>query len=509
METLEPDTTVSETALSLTSVTRQYGGTVALNNVSFELKAGEVHALVGENGAGKSTLIKMMTGAEFPNEGTVNFFGEDCTVQSARERRESGISAIYQELSIVPAMSALDNIFLDKPPRRGFFLDRRAMRAEFERLQTNLGVSFSPDALAGRLSIADRQVIEIMRAMRTKCRVLIMDEPTATLGPSEREKLFDLVADLRSAGTAVIYISHDLDEVIKLADRVSVLRNGNLVATGAVSDWTKEGMVTEMLGKKPEREKSTVSSPFLGTAMKVTNLSVPGRVSDINLEVQSGEIVGIAGLVGSGRTEILHALAGLDSTCSGRLEISSRDQSLPWTLAEAVKNRVCLVPEDRKEQGIVPLMSGWANVALTDLHAISRNGIVDAAKGRQRAAETTAPLAFDPARLDSPIGTLSGGNQQKLVIGKWLQRGPDVLLLDEPTRGVDIGARAEIYRAIRDQADSGLAVVLVSSDFEEIIEHADRIVVISRGRFVAEVPKIEATPKRILSLIFLSEESQP
>jgi ABC-type sugar transport system ATPase subunit len=495
-------------AVDIRSISKRFPGVIAISNVNFDAWTGEVHALVGENGAGKSTLIKLITGAERPDSGSIELFGSRLEHDGAFLRRRAGVAAIYQELMIVPAMSAAANVFLDNPPRSGFVIRRPGMRKAFDELSQRLGLTIDPDALAGSLSIADRQMLEIMRALTTRCRVMIMDEPTATLGPKEREKLFGVIGDLKQAGTAVIYISHDLDEVLRLADRISVMRDSTMVATDRRSEWTKDRMVTAMVGSKPIAGTSARPRPAeVKAALSVKALTVPGYVAGIDFVVGQGEIFGIAGLVGSGRTEILRALAGLDKAATAEIEIDGIKRALPKSPREAIANGVVLVPEDRKAQGFIPLLSGRSNIALTDLWKVSTGGVVSTARSRDLAQTVAAPIGFQPGRLDRAVGTLSGGNQQKLVIGKWLHRPLKVLLLDEPTRGVDIGAKAEIYKSIRRLAESGLAVILVSSELEELIEQADRIAALSRGTFVATLRGSEASVERLLSLIFAVEEA--
>jgi ABC-type sugar transport system ATPase subunit len=495
-------------ALNLKGVGKRFPGVVALDGVDLEVWRGEVHGLVGENGAGKSTLIKMVTGAEHPDTGRIDVFGTDALAQDIHHRRLAGVSAIYQELAIVPHLSAAANVFLHDPPQRRLLVDRKAMRRSFQQLADRLGVAISPDALASELSIADRQMIEIMRALATKCRLLIMDEPTATLGPTERSKLYDVIRDLSVQGVAILYVSHDLDEVLDLSSRISVMRGGRLVETAERGAWTKQRMVAAMIGHKPLPISRRTSVGTSHEILAVRDLVVPGRIDGINLTLNKGEVLGIAGLVGAGRTEILAALAGADSSASGWLTYDGKSGALPTSVRAAVQAGIVLVPEDRKRLGFVPLMAGWENVALTAMGRIARGGVVSKHNGTALAASSTSHLGFKSERLAQPVGTLSGGNQQKLVIGKWLHRRPRVLLLDEPTRGVDIGAKAEIYASVSRLADEGLSVILVSSELAEIVEQSDRVLVLARRRIVAELGSEEATVKRILSLIFSVEGTQ-
>ncbi|MGD9913483.1 MAG: sugar ABC transporter ATP-binding protein [Rhizobiaceae bacterium] len=501
----QPDTS-AVLALALKAVGKRFPGVVALDNVDLDVWSGEVHGLVGENGAGKSTLIKTITGAERPDTGEIRIFGDPARDQTIHDRRASGVSAIYQELTIVPHLSAAANVLLGNPPRRGLFVRRRALKEEFLALARRLGLSIDPDAPAGELSVADRQMIEIMRALATDCRVLIMDEPTATLGPAERAKLYEVVRELRMQGVAIIYISHDLDEVLELSDRISVMRAGRLVATDLREGWSKERMVGAMIGEKQLRPAPRSRRDASEELLRVEDLRVPGRIDGISFSVNKGEIVGIAGLVGAGRTEVLRAIAGADPSATGRLTLGGMASGLYANVRSAIRDGIVLVPEDRKRYGFVPLLSGVDNVALTDLAKVTGGtGVVRRYASSELAKGTTRALGFNPDRLGQPVGTLSGGNQQKLVIGKWLHRAPRLLLLDEPTRGVDIGAKAEIYASIRALADQGLSVILVSSELEEVAEQSDRVLVLARQGLVATLSREEATVERMLSLIFAVE----
>ena len=489
-------------------LSKRFPGVLALDAVDFELKAGEVHALVGENGAGKSTLIKMITGAETPDEGELWILGAEQIAGPNTVRRGAGVTAIYQELTIIPEITAVDNMFLGQVPHRGFLVRRQAMRDRFRDIARRLGVAIDPETRAGSLSIADQQMVEIMRALVAEHRVLIMDEPTASLGPAERAKLFDVIGDLRRGGGSIIYISHDLGEVLRLADRISVMRGGALIATAPVDRWTQASLVAAMVGdlRPPPARRDRAGTPR-PALLGVTSLSVPGRVADISFALREGEILGIAGLVGAGRTEILRAIAGAEPGATGRITLDGRERPLFRSARAAVRAGISLVPEDRKLQGIVPLLPGDANVVLTDLGSVSRWGFVQRRARRERAERVTGPLGFRPERLKPPIGTLSGGNQQKLVIGKCLHGEPRILLLDEPTRGIDIGAKAEIFASIRALAQRGMGVILVSSELEEVVAHADRVLVLAQGRLAAEYEAASASVEAILRRIFAVEKA--
>lgn len=473
-------------ALALKAVGKRFPGVVALDDVHLDVWSGEVHGLVGENGAGKSTLIKTITGAERPDSGDIEIFGQSAREQTIHDRRAAGISAIYQELTIVPHLSAAANVRLGNPPRRGLVVRRRALKQEFLTLAARLGLSIDPDAPAGELSVADRQMIEIMRSLVTDCRVLIMDEPTATLGPAERAKLYEVVRELRMQGVAIIYISHDLDEVLALSDRISVMRGGRLVATDQRPGWTKERMVGAMIGDKqlaPARKSQRGATEEL---LRVEKLTVPGRIDGIDFTLNKGEILGIAGLVGSGRTEILRAIAGADPSASGRIRFAGTASDLHPSVRSAIRDGIVLVPEDRKRYGFVPLLSGTDNVALTNLARVSGGaGVVRRRASSELARNATGELGFNPQRLGQPVGTLSGGNQQKLVIGKWLHRTPRVLLLDEPTAGLST-AETENVVALVKSLGRDVTVLVIEHDMDVAFEIGERFTIMSQGRVIAD-----------------------
>ncbi|MCB1486577.1 MAG: sugar ABC transporter ATP-binding protein [Bauldia sp.] len=488
--------------VSLRHVSKYFPGVVALRDVSIDFLPGEVHGLVGENGAGKSTLIKIITGAYRPDEGSVSLFGKDVADADPRTRQRAGVGVIYQERAIVPELSAAGNVFLGQSIRWGPFISARATTRRFRELAERVGADVNPKAVAGTLSVANQQLLEIMRALQAEHRILILDEPTTALGTPERKRLFSVVDELRQAGLALVFISHDLDEVLDLCDRVTVMRDGQKVATAKSGDWTKQSLVDAMLGGVELRQVADRKPPDAGPAMSVKQLRIPGVIDEVSFTVKRGEILGIAGLIGSGRTEILRAIAGADGRADGEIEIKGRGQPWPTSVSRALAYGIALAPEDRRRQGLVLGMSAAHNVTLTDLGA-AVNGLVLSDKRRSRLArETMGDLAFNLARLPMPAETLSGGNQQKLVIGKWLFRKPDVLLLDEPTQGIDVGAKAEIFGVMAELANRGMAIVFVSSEFEEVVDISDRILVIGRGRHLATLGREEASTKRILDLLF-------
>ena len=501
----EDPTAAGTVAVRVRHVSKGFPGVQALRNVNFDLLAGEVHGLVGANGAGKSTLIRMLSGASTPDSGEIEVRGAALLFDDPRHLRAAGIAAIYQELTIIPEMTALSNAFLGNAPSRWGLADRRRMRARFAELSQWMGLSIPPGAKAGSLSVANQQMLEIMRAVLSNGRVLIMDEPTAPLGPFERERLYSLIGRLRPREVSIIFISHDLDEVLHLCDRVSVMRDGQLVATRPAAGWRKNSLVEAMLGDvhiAPDvRRGAAARQPLL----QVEGLAVPGRAEDISFVLGEGEVLGIAGLVGAGRTEVLRAIAGVEPPSSGRMLLAGVEVRWPDDVRSAIRRGIVMAPEDRKRQGLVLSRPALSNLLLADLPSVARGPLIDAALWRSAGDGLARRVGFSPGRLGTDALNLSGGNQQKLVLGKWLHRRPRVLLLDEPTRGIDLGAKQEIFHTIRRLGDEGMGVILVSSDLEEVVEHADRVLVMARGRQIALLDAAEATVERIFNLIFAVE----
>jgi ABC-type sugar transport system ATPase subunit len=486
----------------LRGVSKFFPGVVALHAVDLDFLAGEVHGLVGENGAGKSTLIKIIAGAYGPDQGTLELFGRSIGNADPRAHQEAGVGVIYQERAVVPDLSAAANVFLGRTMNWGPFISGRATRRRFKELADTLGADIDPNTVAGSLSVANQQLLEIMRALEAEHRILILDEPTTSLGAPERQKLYAIVNDLRRRGLAIIFISHDLDEILGLCNRLTVMRDGELVATRPVTEWTKKTLVAAMLGGVELRRTVARKEPSVAPALAVKEMAIPGLVEGISFTLREGEILGIAGLVGSGRTEILRALAGIDSSADGQLEVGGRARPWPHSVNQALQYGIALAPEDRRRQGLVLSLSAADNVTLTDLAATTIAGVVNERRRVEHAANIMRELAFNVERLQAPAETLSGGNQQKLVIGKWLYRRPKVLLLDEPTQGIDVGAKAEIFNVIADLANRGTAVIFVSSEFEEVVDITDRILVIGRGRALALLERADASVKSILDILF-------
>jgi len=495
----------STLAIRVRGVSKSFPGVQALRGVSFELATGEVHGLVGANGAGKSTLIRMLSGASTPDSGTIEVQGSPIFFENPRAQRANGIAAIYQELTIIPEMTALSNAFLGAVPHRFLFTDRASMARRFGELANWMGLKVSPHVKAGTLSVANQQMLEILRAVQADQDVLIMDEPTAPLGPFERARLYDLIGRLKESGVSIIFISHDLDEVLQLCDRVSVMRDGQLIATRPSAGWNKDSLVQSMLGDIEVAHGRRAARPAAPPVFEVDGLTLPGKVSDISFGLAPGEVLGIAGLVGSGRTEILRSIAGAEPSAEGRMRLDGADCAWPRNIRDAIRRGIVLAPEDRKRQGLVLSRSALSNLMLADIRSAAVGPVIQREKRRALATTLARQLGFNPARLDTDALHLSGGNQQKLVIGKWLHLKPRILLLDEPTRGIDLGARQEIFESIRALSAEGMSVILVSSDLAEVVELSDRVLVLARGRTIGMLDAEEASVERILNLIFAVE----
>lgn len=499
----------STVAIKVRKVSKSFPGVKALQNVNFDLATGEVHGLVGANGAGKSTLIRILSGADYPDEGQIEVEGTPLRFEDPERQRKSGIATIYQELTIIPQMSAVSNVFLGRVPSRLGFSDRRKMRRRFDELAKWMGLSIAPTARAATLSVANQQMLEVMRAVQADQNVLIMDEPTAPLGPLERSRLYELIAALKASRVSIIFISHDLDEVLRLCDRVSVMREGRLIETRPSEQWNKEMLVQAMLGDvKIAAPRARDMKPG-DTLFSARNISVPGQVRSVSFSVNKGEVFGIAGLVGAGRTELLGAIAGAVSEASGVITIDGAEHALPLSIRRAIKAGIMLAPEDRKHQGLVLSRSSLVNLVLADMRTVSKLSVVDRAQRQRAGMELSDRLGFNSERLSFKAVNLSGGNQQKVVLGKWLHRGPRLLLLDEPTRGIDLGAKQEIFQNIRKLTQDGMSVILVSSDLEEVVDNADRVMVMARGENIGLLQGAEASVERILSLIFDVETKTP
>jgi len=485
--------------LALEGVSKSFGAVRALRDVSLRLYAGEAHALAGENGAGKSTLIKTLAGVHRPDTGTVLIDGEPVVLHGPADARDAGVAVIYQEPTLFPDLSVAENIYVGRQPRRSLGrVDHRAVREAAAALFARLGVDLDPDRPARGLSIADQQLVEIAKALSFDARVLIMDEPTAALTGSEVARLFGVVRALREAGAAVLFISHRLEEVFALCQRVTTLRDGAWIATEPVDGLTEDDLVRRMVGRDLDELYPKQQAQLGEVALSVRRLTREGVFTDVSFEVRHGEIVALAGLVGAGRSEVARAVFGVDRWDAGEVEVDGR-RLRPGAPSLAMAAGLALVPEDRRAQGLVMDMSIDRNINLTGLRATSRAGLMNRAAERSRAVDWAVRLQVKFSRLADLVGTLSGGNQQKVVLAKWLSTNPRVLVVDEPTRGIDVGTKAEVHRLLSQLAADGLAVLMISSDLPEVLGMADRVLVMHEGRLTAEIARADATEESVMA----------
>ncbi|MER5478730.1 sugar ABC transporter ATP-binding protein [Streptomyces sp. NPDC002734] len=489
----------------MTAITKSFPGVRALDGVDLEVRAGEVHCLLGQNGAGKSTLIKVLAGVHRPDGGAVTWRGETVSLRSPSDAVRLGIATIYQELDLVGHLSVAENIYLGhEPTRAGFVVRPRVAREASARLLCRLGhPEIDPARPVGALSAAQQQIVSMARALSHDVRLIVMDEPSAALDPGEVDNLFRIVASLTDEGVAVVYISHRLEEIRRIGDRVTVLKDGRAVAGAlpARTTPTRE-IVSLMTGRSVEHAfpPRPARPPEAVPVLTVRGLALEGKFRPLDLDLRPSEIVGLAGLVGSGRSEILETLYGARRPTAGRVLVDGRPLR-PGSVPAAVRAGLGLAPEERKAQALLMLDSVTRNVSVSTLGRFARGGWLDRRDERAAARAATRELSLRPDNPDAAVRTLSGGNQQKAVLARWLLRGCRVLLLDEPTRGVDIGARAELYAVIRRLADEGLAVLMVSSELPEVLGLADRVLVLREGRVVHTAPAGELDEHRVLDLV--------
>ncbi|GAA5765599.1 galactose/methyl galactoside import ATP-binding protein MglA [Streptosporangium roseum] len=489
---------MNDEILRVEGLRKEFPGVVALDGVDFTLRAGEVHVLLGENGAGKSTLIKMLSGAYHPDGGRILVDGAPTEIRTASDAQRLGIATIYQEFNLVPQLTVGENLALGRPPRRFGFVDTGRMHEQAGELLRRVGVDVDPRTPVARLGIARMQMVEIAKALGLNARVLIMDEPTAVLTTTEVERLFGIVRQLRDQGVAIVFITHHLEEIPQIGDRVTVLRDGSSVAEVPATTPENE-LVRLMVGRPIDQQYPREPAAPGGPLLQVRGLRREGEFTDVSFEVRAGEVVGLAGLVGAGRTEVARSIFGADAYDSGEVLVNGRPLARGDVHA-AMEAGLGLVPEDRKGQGLVLGADVGENLGLVTLRRASRGGFVDRQGQRRAAAEVARQLGVRMSGLGQEVRTLSGGNQQKIVIGKWLLAKASVLILDEPTRGVDVGAKVEIYQLINSLTASGHAVLMISSDLPEILGMSDRVLVMARGRLVGELAAGEATQDSVMAL---------
>jgi ribose transport system ATP-binding protein len=484
-------------------ISKRFPGVVALNNVSLEARPGEIVALMGENGAGKSTLMKILGGVHQPDAGEIRINGESVTIHSVNDSMRLGVGFIHQELNVLPNLDVAANVFLGREPRFGGFLnliDRRRIEGETEKLLKRLGVEVSPRAQVGDLSIAQRQMIEIAKALSLDTRLLIMDEPTSSLTLAETNRLLEVVKDLRSQGVGVIYISHRLGEVTEIADRVVVLRDGANAGTLDREEINHDRIVQLMVGRDLQHVHTPKTDSIQPDYFVVENLRTR-RYPDksVSFKVGRGEVLGVAGLVGAGRTEVAQALFGVEPALGGRIKLDGEELKFS-SPQQSISRGFCLIPEDRRNFGLITSWTVRENTTLATLTSYARGGLVDFAAENRAAVEISSKLRVKTPSVEALVSQLSGGNQQKVVLAKWLLRKLKVIIFDEPTRGIDVGAKSEIYELINQLAADGAAVMVISSDLEEILRISDRIAVMHEGNLTGVLRRAEASEEAIMRL---------
>jgi len=496
--------------IELVQVTKEFPGVKSLDGVSFSVRAGEIHALVGENGAGKSTLMKVLAGVYVPDGGEIRFDGATVSWDSAADAKRRGIHVIYQELVLFPQSTVAQNIFAGVEPRTRFgTLDQRRMNRDAQRLLGELGVALDARERLGNLSVADQQMVEIAKAMAGEIRVLVLDEPTAVIAGKEVQLLFERLRVLRDKGVAIVYISHRLEEIFELCDRVTVMKDGRKIGTQPVAETTRDGLVRMMVGREmaeiyPPKAQLAHDAPVL---LDVTDLQVGNRVFDASLQVRAGEIVGLAGMVGSGRTELASGIFGALRTQRGSIKVRGTQRSR-MSPASAIRAGLGFVTEDRKSQGLLMYLNVAQNVTATTLGRVSRFGLLNARAERAAGVAAISEYGIAGARAGGSVATLSGGNQQKVLISRWVRVCTSVLILDEPTRGVDVGAKAEIYRMMRQLTSRGLGILMISSELQEVIGMSDRVLVMREGRISGEVSGAQMTEHDIMRLATAAQTQQ-
>ncbi len=504
---------MTEPLLRMTLISKRFPGVQALDNVGLEVLPGEVHALLGENGAGKSTLLKVLSGAQQPDSGTIEFGGQRLTMTSPHDAQRRGIVTIYQEFTLAPNMTIAENVFIGREPGTGVFVNWRKMAEETRSITTQLGLQLRPMSIVRNLNIAEQQMVEIARALSMKSRLIVMDEPTSALSSNEVAKLFRIIRDLKAQGLSIIFVTHRVEEVMQICDRYTVLRDGRLVGSGSIADTSIDNIIRLMVGRQvnalfARREKTDPGEVVLS----VEGLTRRGNAQDRNASVlaevcfkaRRGEVLGIAGLVGAGRTEMARAVFGADPFDSGRVSIDGRQVHI-GSPRDAIRYGIGLVPEDRKQQALFLALAVRINLTMASHDRISRWGMfMDEEAERAMVEEYRKKLNIRMASPEQLIASLSGGNQQKVTLARWLALRPKVLIVDEPTRGIDIGAKVEVHNLLFEMASSGISVIAISSELPEVLAISDRIVTMREGRVTGEINGEDANEEILLSMMTLS-----
>ena len=492
----------TEPLYKLKKINKSFSGVKVLNDVDLELYKGEVHCLMGENGAGKSTLIKIISGSYTADNGIIQYQGNEYNAYSPRWAHDHGINAIYQEIDLVPHLSVAENISLGSEPMiKTKSIDKKAVRQKAIDVFEDMGIKVDVNEEVGKLKVAVQQVVAIARALSFKSKILILDEPTAVFTNKEIDLLFGLIRKLKSQGIAILYISHHIEEIFEIGDRITILRDGNLIRTDMINEFNKDSLIRAMVGRDVKITRKTSKKVNEKEILKVTGLTRKGVVSNVSFNLYKGEILGIGGLVGAGRTEMARLIIGADKMEKGQIVYKGKQIKVK-TPNTALRMGIGIVPEDRKGEGIIGERSVIENMAYSAIVKQEKNSIVPWKKIKKEVLKRFKNLNVQPQVPSKSIKLLSGGNQQKAVLGKILSAESDVLILDEPTRGVDVGAREEIYKVIQELKDSGKSIIMISSDLIELISQSDRILVMANGRIAGEISGEEATEEKVLSLAF-------
>ncbi|PWC13606.1 sugar ABC transporter ATP-binding protein [Brenneria roseae subsp. americana] len=488
---------MAQYCLTMRGINKSYGGVAAVQNVDFSLKHGEVHALIGENGAGKSTLLNILSGVRAADSGEILVEGQMIQMKNPLSARHAGIAMIHQELQHVPELSVAQNMFLGRPLTKfnGIFVDKKAQYRRAMSILRRLDPTINPNEPIKNLKVSQQQIVEIARALLDEAKIIAMDEPTSSLTPTEFERLAELISDLKSMNVSLIYVSHKINEIFKVCDRATILRDGKQVGVVNICDETEETIVTKMVGRKIEKVRHQ-SFATDREVLRVEDLGRDGAVRSASFSVKAGEVLGIAGLVGAGRTELLKLIAGIDAKTSGNILVEGVAVK-NHNVSAAIRAGIGLVPEDRKKEGIIKERAVKMNLALPSMGKFTRYGLIKKIKLNQIALDVMTELRLRPLNIEKPVGTLSGGNQQKVIIGRWVAADNKVFLFDEPTRGIDIGAKSEIYNLIEKLAQQGKAIVVVSSEMPEIIRISDRVLVMREGKITRELKGDDITEENI------------
>ncbi|WP_432764893.1 sugar ABC transporter ATP-binding protein [Hungatella effluvii] len=485
--------------LDMKQIIKSFNGVEVLHGIDFSLRAGTVHALMGENGAGKSTLMKVLAGVHKCDDGEIWLKGKKTEIQSPRHAQELGIAMIHQELSPVPEMTVAENIFLGREPRKGLFVDYKKMYADTEKLLGEMKVRVSPRAKIGRLKVADQQLIEISKAISLNADIIVMDEPTSAITDQEVEILFKTIADLKKKGTGIIYISHKMDEIFRIADDITVLRDGTYVNSWEAKDIDNNTLIKNMVGRELNEIFPKIKVPAKDVVMEVRHFTKENQFEDISFLVREGEILGIAGLIGAGRTELMNAIFGLEKPDSGEVFFEGKKVEIRRP-SDAIRHGIAYVTEDRKNEGLVLEMGVGQNITIASMKTLSSGMFIKRQEEKKTIDDQIRALRIKVHSPRQLVGKLSGGNQQKVVLAKWMMKNPKLLILDEPTRGIDIGAKSEIYKLMGEFVEKGNSIIMISSEMPEAMGMSDRILVLSNGRLSGELSREEFVQEDIMKM---------